>query len=282
MTDPAVLVEDHDPVRVLTLNRPERRNALDLDDRRELIAALEAAAAAPSVRALVLTGAAGTFCAGGDIRSMSPDPEVGRVRLDLVNRIARSLAHGPLPVVAAVEGGAHGLGLALATACDLSVTGRSAVFAASFLRIGLTADTGLLHTLPLRVGPARARALMLTARTVRTDEAERIGLVDEVVDDGAALARAIELADDLARLSRTAVAATRRILSAAEQDLESVLAAEAAEQLDLLAGPGFAEGRSAFMQRRPADFVAAEDGDAATPRERGRDVPGSVRDGVQS
>ncbi len=265
MTEPAVLVEDRGSVRILTLNRPERRNALDLDDRRALLAALEDAAATATVRALVLTGAAGTFSAGGDITSMSPDPEIGRVRLDLVNRIASALAHGPLPVVAAVEGGAHGLGLALATACDLSVSGRSAVFAASFLRIGLTADTGLLHTLPLRVGPARARALMLTARTVRADEAERIGLVDEVVDDGAALDRAIEMADDLAGLSRAAVDATRRILSAPAQDLQSVLAAEAAEQLVLLGGPGFAEGRSAFLERRPADFVTAEDGAAVAP-----------------
>ena len=86
-----------------------------------------------------------------------------------------------------------------------------------------------------------------------------------MVDDGAALDRAIEMADDLAGLSRAAVDATRRILSAPAQDLQSVLAAEAAEQLVLLGGPGFAEGRSAFLERRPADFVTAEDGAAVAP-----------------
>lgn len=253
----AVRVEDRGPVRVLTLDRPERRNALDLPDRRDLLAALEGADATPSVRAVVLTGAGGVFSAGGDIRSMSPDPDVARERLEVVNAVARQLVGGATPVVAAVEGGAHGLGLSLACACDLVVTGRGAAFAASFVRIGLTADTGLFHTLPRRVGPARARALLLTARQVDADEALATGLVDEVVDDGAALERAVALAADLAALSREAVAATRRVLADPWPDLEPALAAERDEQVVLLGGPGFAEGRAAFLGRRRPDFPGA-------------------------
>lgn len=253
--DPAVLVEDRGHVRVLTLNRPGRRNALDLADRRELLAALEAADADPGVRALVLTGVAPVFSAGGDITSMSPDPEVARIRLDVVNAIARQLVTGDTPVVAAVEGGAFGLGLSLACACDTVVAGRDAVFAASFARIGLVADTGLFHTLPARVGPARTRQLLLTARSVPAEEAERIGLVDELVADGAALEGAVEAAEHLARLSAPMVAATRRVLAQPDRSLEGLLAAEAREQIGLLAGAEFAEGRAAFLERRRADFV---------------------------
>ena len=253
----AVRVEDRGAVRVVTLDRPERRNALDLDDRRELLAALEGADAAATVRAVVLTGAGSVFCAGGDIASMSPDPAVAGERLELVNAVARQLLTGALPVVAAVERGAHGLGLSLACACDLTVAGRGAAFAASFVRIGLTADTGLLHTLPRRVGSGRARALLLTARRVGADEALAIGLVDEVVDDGTALERAVALAADLAALGRDAVAATRRVLCDQPTDLESVLAAERDEQVTLMAGPGFLEGQAAFLGRRDADFPGA-------------------------
>ncbi|WP_460747199.1 enoyl-CoA hydratase/isomerase family protein [Nocardiopsis oceani] len=255
VSGPAVLAEDRGHVRILTLNRPGRRNALDLDDRGAFLAALEEADADPGVRALVLTGAPPVFSAGGDISSMSPDPEVSRVRLDLVNRIARQMLTAGTPVVAAVEGGAYGLGLSLSCACDTVVAGRGADFAASFARIGLVADTGLFHSLPMRVGAARARQLLMNARAVSAEEAEGIGLVDEVVDDGAALERAVAVAGRLARWSAPMVAATRRILAQPDQSLDALLAAEAEAQTELLAGPEFAEGRAAFLERRRADFV---------------------------
>ena len=251
----AVLTEDRGHVRILTLNRPERRNALDLADRGALLAALEEADSDTGARALVLTGAGPVFSAGGDIASMSPDPEVARIRLDTVNRIARQMLTAGTPVVAAVEGGAYGLGLSLSCACDTVVAGRGADFAASFARIGLVADTGLFYSLPKRVGAARARQLLMNARTVPAEEAERIGLADEVVDDGAALERAVAVAARLARWSAPMVAATRRILSQPDQSLEALLAAEAEAQIELLAGPESAEGRAAFLERRRADFV---------------------------
>jgi len=248
-----VLVRDEGPVRIITLNRPERRNALDLPDRADLLDAL--VDADRTARAIVLTGAAPTFSSGGDIRSMSADPEVGRRRLDLVNAVARQMITSSTPLVAAVEGGAFGLGLSLACATDLVVAGRSARFAASFARIGLVPDTGLCYTLPQRVGRARARQLLLTARTVDSSEAVQLGLVDELVDDGEALVRALKLADRLATLSAPMTAGLRRILSQPDQSLEALLAAEAEVQLELFAGPEFAEGRSAFLERRRPDFA---------------------------
>ncbi|MGY2084150.1 enoyl-CoA hydratase/isomerase family protein [Blastococcus sp. SYSU DS0539] len=255
---PAVLVEQHGAVALLRLNRPERRNALDLADRSELLAALRAASSDPGCRAIVLTGAGPVFSAGGDIRSMSRDAAVARQRLQLVSDIARLLVTTGTPVVCAVEGGAFGLGLSLACAADLVVAGSSARFVASFARIGLVADTGLFYTLPKRVGAGRARELMLTARTVTAEEAHRIGLVDEVVADGTAVDRALAVAQDLAAASPAATAGLKQILAADDQSLDAVLAAEERVQVELLAGADFAEGRSAFFERRRPVFPGSD------------------------
>ena len=249
----AVKVEDHGHVRVLTLDLPDRRNALDLSGRRELLAALRAAD--DQARAIVLTGTGPVFCAGGDIRSMTADPEIARARLDAVGALARQLINGSRPVVAAVEGGAFGLGLALASACDLVVSGNSAKYSTSFAKIGLAPDSGLSYTLPLRVGTGRARELLLTARTVDAAEAAGLGLVEEVVADGQALARAIELAGRLAQLSAPMVSGVRRLFAQPDRSLDGLLATEAETQVALLAGAEFAEGKAAFLERRHPDFV---------------------------
>ncbi|GLY67979.1 enoyl-CoA hydratase/isomerase family protein [Amycolatopsis taiwanensis] len=249
----AVVVEDRGSIRILTIDRPTRRNALDLDDRLELLDALKAADR--EARAIVLTGAGAVFCAGGDIRSMSQDREVARKRLEVVNAVVRQMVTGQRPIVAAVEGGAFGLGLALATASDIVVAGRSARFSTSFAKIGLAPDTGLSYTLPLRVGRGRTRELLLTARIFDAVEAERIGVLETLVDDGGALDAAVVTATALAELSAPMVAGVRRLLAQPDQSLEGVLAAEADTQVELLAGPQFAEGRAAFLERRTPDFV---------------------------
>jgi enoyl-CoA hydratase/carnithine racemase len=249
----AVAVEDRGHVRVLTIDRPGRRNALDLEDRLELLEALRAADR--EARAVVLTGAGAVFCAGGDIRSMSQDREVARRRLEVVNAVVRQMVTGDRPIVAAVEGGAYGLGLALAAACDIVVASRSASFSTSFAKIGLAPDTGLAYTLPLRVGRGRTRELLLTARTFDASEAERLGVVETLVDEGSALETAVATATRLADLSPPMVSGVRRLLVQPDQSLEAVLATEAETQVELLAGPHFAEGRAAFLERRTPDFV---------------------------
>lgn len=250
-----VRAEDRGHVRVITLDRPERRNALDLQDRLDLLEALRGADR--EARAIVLTGAGAVFCAGGDIASMSQDRSVASHRLQVVNAVVEQLHGGDRPIVTAVEGGAYGLGLALATGSDLVVAGRSATFSTSFARIGLAPDTGLAYSLPFRVGRGRTRELLLTARMVGTEEAERIGMVDVVVEDGAALDSALEMAHRLAELSAPMVAGLRRILHQPDQSLHGALAAEAATQVELLTGPEFAEGRAAFLERRTPDFLGA-------------------------
>lgn len=256
MIEPSVRVTYEGPVHTLTLNRPARRNALDLADRRELLAALRESERAPGCRAVVLTGAGDVFCAGGDIRSMSQDPEVARERLAVVNDVARALVCSAKPVVAAVRGGAYGLGLGLAAACDCVVAADDARFAASFAKIGLTADSGLSWSLAQRVGPARAKELILFAEDLGTVEAQRIGLVSEITASDKVVVRARERAERLAAASPAMVAATKRIFAQEAQDLDAILEAEAAAQVELLGGAGFAEGRAAFLERRRPVFPA--------------------------
>lgn len=146
------------------------------------------------------------------------------------------------------------------------VAGRSARFAASFARIGLAPDTGLSWSLPQRVGRSVARRMVLTASTVDADDALSCGLVDELVDDGKALDRAVDVAEELAGLSAPMVAGLRRILAQPDQSLDAVLETEGAVQVDLFGTPEFAEGRTAFLERRAPDFAgpgAAAEGTAS-------------------
>jgi 2-(1,2-epoxy-1,2-dihydrophenyl)acetyl-CoA isomerase len=248
----AVLTEDRGYVRIVTLNRPERRNALDMGDRVALLDVLKTTPA--TTRALVLSGG-DFFCAGGDIRTMTQDLDVARERLEVINDVVRVIITGDLPVVAAVEGGAIGLGFGLALACDFVVAGRSSTFAASFAKIGLGPDTGLSYSLPLRVGQARTRELLMTARKVPAPEAVAMGAIDEVVDDGQALTAALERADQLATLSSPMVAAVRRLLIQPDRSIEAMLATEQDVQLELFATAEFREGQDAFRERRSPDFI---------------------------
>lgn len=250
----ACTTHDRGHVRIIAIDRPERRNALDLADRVELLDAVRGATA--EARALVLTGTPEVFCAGGDLASMSAAPEVARVRLDVVNALVRLLAAGSLPVVAAVQGAAYGLGLGLAGACDIIVADSSATFSTAFGRVGLGPDSGVSATLASRVGRSRARELLLTSRVVGAQEALRLGLIDELCEDGTALERAVATADRLGALSAPMLHGVKKLLGGAGQ-LEEMLEAEALLQTHLLTTPEFEEGRDAFFAQRRPDFINA-------------------------
>ncbi|MET8220361.1 enoyl-CoA hydratase/isomerase family protein [Streptomyces hirsutus] len=247
--EPAVLTTKRGRTAVLELNRPRRRNALDLQDRRDLIAALDAAAEDPEVVSIVLTGAGPMFSAGGDIKSMPTDPEIARVRLRVLTELVNRMVKGPKPIISAVEGGAFGLGLSLVAATDFVVASREARFAASFGRLGLVPDTGLFWTLPRRIGAARAKELMLLTNDFTAQEADAMGLVTELVDAGSALDRALELAERLAQGSPAMYAETKALCAQPEQDLASVLESEAEAQVRMLATDFFSEAQEKFFKR---------------------------------
>jgi 2-(1,2-epoxy-1,2-dihydrophenyl)acetyl-CoA isomerase len=246
---------DDGVVRTLTLNRADRLNALGLEDRVELLDALNASVADEHVRVLVLTGTGRVFCAGGDVRSMSQaGPETER-RLAVVGDVARVLARCPKPVVTAVPGGAFGMGLALVAASDVVVTTPDASFSASFAQIGLGPDCGLSWSLPLRVGRGRARTLVLTGERIGADEAQRIGLVDRVVEPDLLHTTARDVAEQLATGAPLALARIKQIFNQDAQDLESLVEAETRSQAELLASSDFAEGRAALLDRRAPQFT---------------------------
>ncbi len=249
-----VHVEREGAVATVVLDRPDRLNALDLDDRRQLLTVLQSLERDTECRAVILTGTGQVFCAGGDIRSMSQNREQARARLEVVNGIARTIALSRLPYVGAVRGGAFGMGLALAASCDHVVCADDARFSASFVRIGLGPDTGVSWSLARRVGPGRAKQMIMTGRPVGAEEALRVGLVDELASVSDVLAIAAERAVALAGVAPLALAGVKRIFAQERQDLDAVLELEAALQVGLLASADFAEGRAAFLERREPAF----------------------------
>lgn len=251
---PVVLTEDRGPIRLVTLNRPAVRNAIDIPLRVELAEALEAAAADPDVRCIVLTGAGSSFCAGGDISSMERQPrEATLPRAEAAARVVRAIWGTPKPVVAAVEGAAFGAGTALALACDRVVAASDAVFSTSFSAVGLAGDMGIFSSLPARIGTAKAKQLMMLPRRLSGTEAEGLGLVDEVVDPGTALASALTDANRLAAGPPLALGAIKQMLSDPRPPYE-VLDLEVQTQADLFDTDDFAEGVAAFHEKRTPTF----------------------------
>lgn len=253
--DPLVLTRDEDRVRVITLNRPEVRNAFDIPLRVELIAAVEAAMADDGVRVLVLTGAGGAFCAGGDIATMNPmTSEEAVSRAEVTQRVVRTLWNGAKPALAAVEGPAFGAGLSLALACDRIVAAADARFGAAFARIGLAGDMGVLATLPARLGPARASQFLMFAEQVEAPGALAMGLIDAMTDPGNAVAAALEDARKLAAGPPLALAAIKAAIGRYPLGRLETLDLEAETQVAMFGSEDFAEGVAAFRERRRPDF----------------------------
>lgn len=255
MTDATVDVAVSGAVATLTMTYPARRNALSLSLREQLHDRLAEALADEQIRAVVLTGAEGVFSAGGDISSMDGiTPLGGRARLSRLHRLIRLMIGGNKPLVAAVEGYAVGAGLSLAAACDVVVSAEDTVWSCSFNRIGLMADMGALWTLPARMGLGRARRIMLTAERFTTAQAEAWGLVEQTAPKGEALAQAQALAAEIAERAPGPVGMTKQWLARGPLDLEAALAAEVEAQAVLFGTEDFAEGRRAFMEKRPPQF----------------------------
>lgn len=205
---------------IIRLNRPDVRNAINDQMRKELIAAFEWADRAPEIRAVILTGAGKGFCSGGDIGGMrerlnAPQDEVAFNGWKRQKQTHRGVAviHGcSKPVIAAMNGAAFGLGLDMAMACDFIVAAEGAKMSMSFLKRGLVSDGGGMYFLPRRVGLSRAKDLILSGRVVLADEALSIGLVDRVVAPGELIDVSCAWADELTQGSAAAVALTKEIL----------------------------------------------------------------------
>ncbi|WP_068183014.1 enoyl-CoA hydratase-related protein [Mycobacterium sp. UM_CSW] len=253
-----LIVRDEAGVRQITMNRPERRNAMDIDTRRRFADLIVESHDNPDVRSIVITGAGGHFCAGADVTRMarSVDEEAAYERVQTAQEIAQVMAEGAKPQIAAVTGSAVGLGMGIALACDYIVAGPDARFAGGFVRVGLCADNGVLFTLPQRVGPARARTMMLLSETVPADEALRIGLIDKLTaSDDQVLPAAIEVAATLAAGPPLALATISRAFTALPMTFMDALVREAELQAPLLCSDDHQEAATAFREKRRPVFT---------------------------
>jgi 2-(1,2-epoxy-1,2-dihydrophenyl)acetyl-CoA isomerase len=256
-----------DGVAIITLNRPERRNAFTTPMMAALGQTLRAAEVDPSVGCVVLTGAGGAFCAGGDVKAMAAGGEQttaaaplsyqDRILLQQVNQreTAGRLYEMPKPTIAALPGAAAGAGLALALACDLRVAAESAILTTAFAKVGLAGDYGGSWFLTRLVGPGRAKELYWFSEKLSARDAERLGLVNRVVPDA-------ELTAQTMALARRLVAGPRVAYGLMKQNVNRAIDASLADCLDLEVAHHFhtattrdhAEAAAAFVEKREPRF----------------------------
>jgi enoyl-CoA hydratase/carnithine racemase len=244
-------------VAVVSLNRPERLNAISPTMFEELLAACKTLGASESVRVVVLTGSGRGFCAGLDLESAEDLPRLTasevQARQEYYASIIPAIRALPQPVIAAVNGPAAGGGLGLALAADIRVASTSASFNTAFVRIGLSAgDLGVSWALPRLVGLGLAAELMYTARPVDADEALALGLVNRVVPDAELLSASLELADQIAANGAFGLRLSKRVLqiNVDTTSLESALELENRGQALAWQEPGMAEALRAFRDKR--------------------------------
>jgi 2-(1,2-epoxy-1,2-dihydrophenyl)acetyl-CoA isomerase len=245
-------------VALITMNRPERRNALNAELNADLLSAFQEAAADETVRTVVLTGAGKGFCAGADLTAVAtiPSPD------DLYQRIIDS--YQPLmglittlkkPIVAAVNGVAAGAGMSLALACDLQVMGHNASLMMAFSNIAFVPDAGATWFLMRQIGYSRAYQMAIEGQHITAEQCLQWGLANKVVPADDLLEETVAWAQHLAQRPTLALGLTKHALQfAAQNDLLATIEYEARMQKQTIASQDFTEGVMAFMQKRDPEF----------------------------
>jgi 2-(1,2-epoxy-1,2-dihydrophenyl)acetyl-CoA isomerase len=256
-----VLEELEDGLLTVVMNRPDRRNALNSELCSQLFEVLQRAARASEVRAVLLRGAGGTFCVGGDVKAMAQaeaaDPGVHQAIAGLRARMeaSRLLHEMPKPTIAAIAGAAAGAGLALALACDLRIAGESAKITTAFSKVGLSGDFGGTYFLTQLIGSARARELYLTSPILTARQAHEIGLVTRVVADDQIDAAGAALARELASGPTVTYGHIKANLNLAEHaGLGECLDSEAWRHMACMSTADHREAATAFVEKRPPRF----------------------------
>ena len=252
-----VLIERSGRVAHLINNAPEQRNAFGLDFYDEMIPALESAAADDGVGAVVISGAGGFFCAGGDVKRLAvahKHPfEERRKGVDRLHEMMRAIRNCPKPVIAAVEGGAAGAGASLAAMCDLIVAQPAAYFMLAYVKIGIVPDGGATWSFARALPRQFATEMGLTGGRVGAERMHQFGLVNRLEEDavGAALSWAAELAEGPAG----SMASIKQLMRDAEEaSLDAQFEAEARGIATALASPDGIEGATAFLEKRKPNF----------------------------
>jgi 2-(1,2-epoxy-1,2-dihydrophenyl)acetyl-CoA isomerase len=261
MTYKCLLYEVKDRIATLTLNRPERLNALGDTLREDLYDALVKSAADPDVGVLVITGAGRGFCSGGDVKAMSERDQSGAAAhpgerwAPLRDRIILAMRDCPKPVIAAINGAAAGAGMNLALACDIRVASTAAKFSQAFVKRGLTPDWGGSWFLPRLVGTAKACELIFSGESIDATEALKLGIVNAVVAPEALMDAAYKLARQIAAGPAVAIQlAKRAIYHNLDADLRAGLEFETFAQGICRETEDAKEGVRAFVEKRAPQF----------------------------
>jgi 2-(1,2-epoxy-1,2-dihydrophenyl)acetyl-CoA isomerase len=261
MSEP-VLYDVEDGVATLTLNRPDNRNALTGDMSNAIIDAVDRAEEDPDVRALVITGTEGTFCAGGDVNSMMEMMSGAAELHEAVQRIQHNthraimrVAQFHLPTIAKVDGVAYGAGANLAIATDVPLASTDASISFGFRQVGLAVDSGTSYLLPRIVGENKAKELVFTGELLSAEDAGEEGIFNHVYDADDFEAQADELVESIASGPTVALRTSKQAISQGlNMSLKDALDNEAALQAQVFATQDHEEGATAFMEGRSPDF----------------------------
>jgi enoyl-CoA hydratase/carnithine racemase len=243
-------------VAIMTLNNPQRLNALSWAMRSMMYERLLEIEANEACRALVLTGAGGNFCSGGDISEMRQrEIAEARIRADLPTRIFKTLVNGPKPFICAVEGHAAGAGVSFVAASDYTVAASDARFSCAFIKLGLMPDFGAIWSLPRKIGHRKAMELCAFAEPFDADSALAMQLINRVCAPGRALVEALAIAGRFAQAPAVAMALMKSALNTGNDTVDLAAATEVNYQSVLQNSSDFAEAANAFTEKRKPQFT---------------------------
>jgi 2-(1,2-epoxy-1,2-dihydrophenyl)acetyl-CoA isomerase len=254
-------VTDDGGITTITLNRPEKLNALAGHMRRDLAEALEAAGSDRNVHVVVITGGGRAFCSGGDVAAMADlierqDADEFSRLLGSARRVVTAIRHMTKPVIASINGPAFGAGFNLALACDLRIASSNASFSQSFAKVGLHPDWGGTYFLPRLVTPNKACEMFFLGDSISAEEAQRLGLLNFVVAPSELETETRKLAERLREAPAIAIAAAKQaVYMSHTAELEEMLRYETEAQMRCFDSDDGAEGVRAFLEKRPAKFT---------------------------
>jgi len=260
MSEEVLIVEREGAVAIVTMNRPQARNALNKQLHTELGATLQKLGDDPSARVIVLTGAGGAFCAGADLRSALAENPGGltgiEVVLDQYHAMIRAIVSAPKPVIAMVDGPAVGFGCDIALACDLRVISSEAYFQEKFVKLGLMPDGGGTFWLPRLIGLGRAMEYILTGEPINAETARELGLANRVVPAAELRKHTMALAESLAKGPPLAFGEIKKAMrTSLGGGIDAALEMERAGQIRCLHSSDCMEGVAAWVQKREPAFT---------------------------